>query len=124
MTSSSGRLLVSNDWLAVCGEPSVWSGLLGADLPADEAHVRVGVGEHDLGVEVRRELDGALGDRAGLSASAAIVYVVVPPSPSSGGMTTTRMMIASVIPVEIRNDFSPIRSEISRRATRRTLRFT
>ena len=49
--------------------------------------------------------------------SAVIVYVSRPPKPSRFGSSTTSRMIASEMPVPIRNDFSRTRSTISRRAT-------
>ena len=55
---------------------------------------------------------------------AATVYSFGPPKPSSAGSTSTTTTIASVIPVEIRNERSWMRSVSSRRATSLTVSFT
>ena len=55
---------------------------------------------------------------------AATVYSSGPPNPSSGGSSSTTMTIASVIPVEIKNERSRMRSVNSRWATSLTVGFT
>jgi hypothetical protein len=51
---------------------------------------------------------------------AATVYSFGPPKPSRAGSSSTITTIASVMPVEIRNERSWMRSVNSRRATSRT----